>query len=91
MFFFLVFNSLVGCCTVFFFFFGLHLTTEAMGIGGLRAYFLSQSDKRKCGRKDREMHVSQPMDIGVCYALGYFSGKFEKSVLKFYVKVNLGF
>jgi len=53
-------------CRNVLFFFGLLLTTEAMGIGGLRANFLSQSDKRKCGRKDCEMHVSQPMNIGVC-------------------------
>ena len=28
------------------------LTTEAMGLGGLRADFLSQWRQRKCGRKD---------------------------------------
>jgi hypothetical protein len=43
-----------------------------MGIGGLRADFLSWNDKRKCGRKDCEMHVSQPMNIGVCYGLVVF-------------------
>ena len=26
----------------------------------------------ECGSKTAEMHVSQPMDIGVCYGLGFY-------------------
>ena len=42
------------------------LTTEAMGLGGLRANFLSQWRQRKCGRKDCQKHISRPKRIGVC-------------------------
>ena len=42
------------------------LTTEAMGLGGLRANFLSQWRQRKCGRKDCQKHISRPTRIGVC-------------------------
>jgi hypothetical protein len=35
----------------FFLFFGLLVTTEAMGTGGLRAYSLSHSDKANAGAK----------------------------------------
>jgi hypothetical protein len=42
------------------------LTTEAMGLGGLRADFLSQWRQRKCGRKDCQKHISRPKRIGVC-------------------------
>ena len=56
-----------------FIFFGLPLTTEAMGLGGLRANFLSQWRQRKCGRKDCQKHISRPKRIGVCYGFGVLS------------------
>ena len=49
------------------------LTTEAMGLGGLRANFLSQWRQRKCGRKDCQKHISRPKRIGVCYGFGVLS------------------
>ena len=42
------------------------LTTEAMGLGGLRADFLSPQRQRKCGRKDCQKLISRPKHIGVC-------------------------
>jgi len=51
---------------MFLFFLLLHLTTEAMGIGGLREHSLSPKRQSECGRKTAEMHVSQPMRIGGC-------------------------
>ncbi len=42
------------------------LTTEAMGLGGLRANFLSPQRQRKSGRKDCQKHISRPKRIGVC-------------------------
>ena len=39
------------------------LTTEAMGICP------SADGQSECGSKTCEMHVSQPMNIGVCYVL----------------------
>ena len=42
------------------------LTTEAMGLGGLRTDFLSQWRQRKCGRKDCQKLISRPKHIGVC-------------------------
>ena len=42
------------------------LTTEAMGLGGLRANFLSPQRQWKCGRKDCQKHISRPKRIGVC-------------------------
>ena len=42
------------------------LTTEAMGLVGLRANFLSPQRQRKCGRKDCQKHISRPKRIGVC-------------------------
>ena len=56
-----------------FFFLNLLLTTEAMGLGGLRANFLSQWRQRKCGRKDCQKHISRPKRIGVCYGVGVLS------------------
>ena len=38
-----------------------------MGTGGLRAYSLSHNDKVNAGAKPAEMHVSQPMDIGILW------------------------
>jgi hypothetical protein len=49
------------------FFFACLVTTEAMGIGGLRERSLSHSDKVNAGAKTSKLHVSQPMTIGVCY------------------------
>jgi hypothetical protein len=43
-----------------------NLTTEAMGIWRFAGAFAVVERQRKCGSKDREMHVSQPMAIGVC-------------------------
>jgi len=37
-----------------------------MGIGGLREHSLSWNDKVNAGAKTAGMHVSQPMNIGVC-------------------------
>ncbi len=37
-----------------------------MGIGGLRERSLSPSDKVNAGAKTAGIHVSQPMNIGVC-------------------------
>jgi hypothetical protein len=37
-----------------------------MGFGGLRERSLSWNDKVNAGEKTAEMHVSQPMNIGVC-------------------------
>jgi len=56
-----------------FYFLQLALTTEAMGLGGLRANFLSQWRQRKCGRKDCQKHISRPKRIGVCYGFGVLS------------------
>ncbi len=36
---------------IFYFFLACPITTEAMGIGGLRAYFLSWNDKVNAGAK----------------------------------------
>jgi hypothetical protein len=44
-----------------------------MGLGGLRADFLSQWRQRKCGRKDCQKHISRPKRIGVCYGFGVLS------------------
>ena len=49
------------------------ITTEAMGLGGLRANFLSQWRQWKCGRKDFQKHISRPRRIGVCYGFGVLS------------------
>ncbi len=54
---------------LFFIFLLLPITTEAMGLGGLRANFLSLWRQRKCGRKDCQKHISRPKRIGVCYAV----------------------
>ncbi|MDD3323352.1 MAG: hypothetical protein PHS59_18100, partial [Paludibacter sp.] len=47
-------------------FFGWVLTTEAMGIWRFAGAFAVVERQSECGSKDREMHVSQPMNIGVC-------------------------
>jgi hypothetical protein len=51
---------------LFFIFFEWGITTEAMGLGGLRENFLSPQRQRKCGRKDCQKHISRPKRIGVC-------------------------
>mgnify|MGYP006876582266 CR=1 FL=1 len=64
----------------FFLFLGLQVTTEAMGLGGLRANFLSLWRQRKCGRKDCQKHISRPKRIGVCYG-AYFSRLYVSSLI----------
>ncbi len=39
-----------------------------MGIWRFAGAFAVVERQSECGSKTREMHVSQPMDIGVCYA-----------------------
>jgi len=48
------------------------LTTEAMGIWRFAGVFAVVKRQSECGSKDRELHVSQPMNIGVCYGLALF-------------------
>ena len=50
-----------------------------MGLGGLRANFLSSQRQRKCGRKDCQKHISRPKRIGVCYGFvaSFFSVLFS--------------
>jgi len=49
------------------FFFKLPLTTEAMGIWRFAGAFAVVERQGECGSKTAGMHVSQPMNIGVCY------------------------
>ena len=67
--------TVILLCVIFvsFLFSNLLLTTEAMGLGGLRANFLSPQRQRKCGRKDCQKHISRPKRIGVCYGFGVLS------------------
>ena len=51
---------------VSFLFSNLLLTTEAMGILRFAGVFTVALRQGECGRKTSEMHVSQPMNIGVC-------------------------
>ena len=67
--------------SVFLFFLLCRITTEAMGLGGLRADFLSQWRQRKCGRKDCQKHISRPKRIGVCYGFGVLSYSLFSNVL----------
>jgi ABC-type transport system involved in multi-copper enzyme maturation permease subunit len=66
-----------------------------MGIGGLRADFLSWNDKRKCGRKDCGMHVSQPMTHrrvlgGRSFSLIYYlSFSFWSCLISFCCRINV--
>jgi len=46
------------------------LTTEAMGIWRFAGAFAVVERQSECGSKTAGMHVSQPMNIGVCYGLG---------------------
>jgi hypothetical protein len=50
----------------------LPLTTEAMGIWRFAGAFAVVERQSECGSKTAGMHVSQPMNIGVCYALVLF-------------------
>ena len=45
------------------------LTTEAMGIWRFAGAFAVVERQSECGSKTAGMHVSQPMNIGVCYGL----------------------
>ena len=45
---------------------GLQVTTEAMGIWRFAGAFAVVKRQGECGSKTAGMHVSQPMDIGVC-------------------------
>jgi len=49
------------------FFFEWNLTTEAMGIWRFAGAFAVVKRQSECGSKTAGMHVSQPMNIGVCY------------------------
>jgi len=61
------FNShFLSLVYIFFFFFGLPLTTEAMGIWRFAGAFAVVERQGECGSKTAGMHVSQPMNIGVC-------------------------
>ena len=42
------------------------LTTEAMGIWRFAGAFTVAQRQGECGSKTCQLHVSQPMDIGVC-------------------------
>jgi hypothetical protein len=48
------------------FFLHLPLTTEAMGIWRFAGAFAVVKRQNECGSKTAGMHVSQPMNIGVC-------------------------
>jgi len=52
--------------SLYFFFLGLPLTTEAMGILRFAGASLSPKRQSECGRKTSGMHVSQQVNIGVC-------------------------
>jgi hypothetical protein len=52
--------------SVFFLFLLCRITTEAMGIWRFAGAFAVVERQSECGSKTAEMHVSQPMDIGVC-------------------------
>jgi hypothetical protein len=47
-------------------FFEWNLTTEAMGIWRFAGAFAVVKRQGECGSKTAGMHVSQPMNIGVC-------------------------
>ncbi|MBP1664484.1 MAG: hypothetical protein H6Q19_1624, partial [Bacteroidetes bacterium] len=51
---------------IFVFFLGLPITTEAMGIWRFAGVFAVVERQSECGSKTAGMHVSQPMNIGVC-------------------------
>ena len=62
-----------------------------MGIWRFAGAFAVVERQSECGSKTAEMHVSQPMNIGVCYGVVifsyYFVLVFEYSCLDF-VNVN---
>ena len=45
------------------------LTTEAMGIWRFAGAFAVVKRQGECGSKTSKLHVSQPVPIGVCYAV----------------------
>jgi len=49
------------------------LTTEAMGIWRFAGAFAVVERQSECGSKTAGMHVSQPMNIGVCYVAFFLS------------------
>jgi len=51
---------------MFFLFLELPLTTEAMGIWRFAGAFAVVKRQSESGSKTAGMHVSQPMNIGVC-------------------------
>ena len=60
--------TVILLCVIFvsFLFSNLLLTTEAMGIWRFAGAFAVAQRQSECGSKTCEMHVSQPMTIGVC-------------------------
>jgi len=48
-----------------------------MGIWRFAGAFAVVERQSECGSKAAEMHVSQPMRIGVCYGLGVLSFSFS--------------
>ena len=60
--------TVILLCVIFvsFLFSNLLLTTEAMGIWRFAGAFAVVERQGECGSKTAEMHVSQPMNIGVC-------------------------
>ena len=62
----------------------LPITTEAMGIWRFAGAFAVVKRQGECGSKTAGMHVSQPMNIGVCYALVlFFLFTYSESSTKF--------
>ncbi len=55
-----------------FFFFSLAHNDRGYGHGRFAGEFPVVQRQGKCGRKTRKVHISQPMDIGVCYGLGIY-------------------
>ena len=60
--------TVILLCVIFvsFLFSNLLLTTEAMGIWRFAGAFAVVKRQSECGSKTAGMHVSQPMNIGVC-------------------------
>ena len=52
------------------FFFRLAANDRGYGHWRFAGAFAVVKRQSECGSKTAEMHVSQPMDIGVCYGLG---------------------
>ena len=60
--------TVILLCVIFvsFLFSNLLLTPEAMGIWRFAGAFAVVKRQGKCGRKTRKVHISQPVNIGVC-------------------------